>query len=496
LTGIIDANKTTIIGITYHEVDTYQQAKDIQNLLFSCGLCTVIQKSVGGYHVMVKPNFLNIDEYVFSKVVCVTDDVEEETYDIEVENNHQFFCEGYLVHNSAEIALGDPSDETFLNLKNWDDFPERSDISHLSNNTCVFRKTEDFELIPTITERIKLNGEPGFCNMININRYGRIRDISRDAWTREQEPDEATGCNPCSEIPLESGELCNIADIMLPRCREGGAFYEKLFERAIRHATFYCSTISLLPTHHGITNTVIAKNRRIGVALSGIAEFYTEVGFTRMTKYLRKGYKIVSQVNRQLAREAGVCESIRKTTVKPSGTISLLSGASAGMHFPTFKYAIRRVTVSKTAPINDILIANEVPYEESHWDNTSNIFEFLIDQGQTRAATEVSMWEQFQLLTTLQREWADNMVSATVYFNPETEGDQIEYCLAQNAPLIKSVSMFPHTDASMYKQAPYTGITRELYESRLSHVKPIDWSKLIGSDGVAPRYCNNDTCTL
>jgi len=100
------------------------------------------------------------------------------------------------------------------------------------------------------------------------------------------------------------------------------------------------------------------------------------------------------------------------------------------------------------------------------------------------------------LLTTLQREWSDNMVSVTGYFNPETEGEHIEYCLAQNAPLIKSVSLLPHTDVSMYKQAPYTGITKEEYEKRLADVKPIDWSTLCGSDGMAPRYCNNDTCIM
>ena len=481
---------------SFSHISLYTKARDIQRLLFSCGVCSVLHKEASGYKVYLKTDVSTLNEYVFSGVKEVIPYIMENTYDIEVEENHNFYCEGYLVHNSAEIALGDPSDETFLNLKNWNDYPERSDISHLSNNTCVFSKTDDFELIPKIAERIRFNGEPGFCNMINIRRYGRIRDHSREPWTREQEQDEAIGCNPCSEIPLESGELCNIDDVMLPRCQKDGKFSEEYFERALKHATFYCSTISLLPTHHANTNKVIARNRRIGVALSGIAEFYTEVGFTRMTKYLRRGYRIVSQLNRQLAREAGIPESIRKTTVKPSGTISLLSGASAGMHFPTFKYAVRRVTVSKTAPINSVLIQNNVPYEESHWDKTSNVFEFLIDQGRTRAATDVSIWEQFQLLTTLQREWSDNMVSVTGYFNPETEGEHIEYCLAQNAPLIKSVSLLPHTDVSMYKQAPYTGITKEEYEKRLADVKPIDWSTLCGSDGMAPRYCNNDTCIM
>jgi len=471
--------------IKYRETQDGKYIKDMIKDIHEFMIKNKFETHINGTEIADKMTDEQMKSLTYDKTRCVTDIIN---------------CIGRCVvagnvRRSAEIALGSPTDETFLNLKNWNKYPERGDISHLSNNTCMFEKTEDFNMIPNIAERIKLNGEPGFCNLMNINRFGRVRDNSREIWTREHEKDEATGCNPCSEIPLESFETCNLAETMAPRCVDSnGMFDEELFYKSLEFSTFYCSTVSLLPTHQPKTNAVIARNRRIGVSISGIAETYTELGFTTMTRVFRKGYKIVSETNRRLAREAGICESIRKTTIKPSGTISLLAGVSPGMHFPTFRYAVRRVTVAKNAPINKILIENKVPYEQSHWDSSSNVFEFSIDQGKTRAATEVSIWEQFQLLTTLQREYADNMVSVTIYFNPKTEHDQIEYALAQNAPLIKSCSLLPHADVSMYKQAPYTGITKDEYTERIKRVKLIDWSAFGGSDGQMERYCTNETC--
>src|SRR5690606_22585896 len=126
------------------------------------------------------------------------------------------------------IALGRPRDKTFLNLKNYDLNPERMNIGWMSNNTAVFKTTEQFELIPEIAERIFKNGEPGFFNQMNVRRFGRVGTHFNDhdqpevtrTWSREYEQDQATLVNPCSEIPLESSELCNLAEVFPSRCIE------------------------------------------------------------------------------------------------------------------------------------------------------------------------------------------------------------------------------------------------------------------------------------
>jgi ribonucleoside-triphosphate reductase len=386
------------------------------------------------------------------------------------------------VRRSAEIALGSAGDETFLDLKDLEKNPDRAEISWMSNNTVVLEDTADFEHLPEIAERIRKNGEPGIMNLINVQKYGR--------YGKEDE-DRAWISNPCAEIPLESFELCNLAEVFPSRCVDESEFYTSL-----KYATFYASTVSLLPTHRPETNSVIARNRRIGVSLSGIADMLDEFGATELTRRMRIGYDIVKKTNEQLAKEAGVPSAIRVTTVKPSGTISQLAGVSSGMHFPTFQYAIRRMRVGNDSAICAVLKDAGVPHEPDIYSANTTVFEFPIDQGKTRKATDVSAWEQFALLAMLQREWSDNMVSCSIYFDPETEGHQIEHMLAQFAPVIKSVSMLPHTDAGAYAQMPYEGITKEEYDRRVKSMPSIDWSRYGGSDGAEERFCSNGTCSV
>lgn len=301
----------------------------------------------------------------------------------------------------------------------------------------------------------------------------------------------------CSEIPLESFELCNLSEIFPTRCvDEFGDFNEEVYKHACMTAAFYTSTVSLLPTHSSLTNRVIARNRRTGNSMSGLADYYCKYGFARMIDICRMGYKTIRAENTRLAREAGVMPSIRVTTNKPSGTVSGLVGVSPGIHFPTFRYAIRRMRIAANHNLVNVLKESGVPFEEDQYSDNTLVFEFPIDQGGTRPATDVNMWEQFQILTALQREWSDNMVSVTIYFDPETESDQIEAALAMNAPMIKSVSLLPHTETGAYAQMPYEGIAKEQYEERCQKLKDVDWKQYRGHDGEMPRYCTNDTCTL
>jgi len=385
------------------------------------------------------------------------------------------------VRRSALINLGSPDDEEFLDLKDYEKNPDRMDIGWMSNNTAVFETRDDFNKLPQIAKRVVNNGEPGILNLVNIKKYGRYG---------ERKADIAHLANPCGEIPLESFELCNLVEVFPTRCVD-----EKTFQQALIYATFYASTVSLLKTHRPETNQVVAKNRRIGVSLSGVTDWIDKLGATKITKYLRDGYNIVKSVNAGLNSEAGVPTAIRVTTIKPSGTISQLAGVSSGMHFPTFNYAIRRVRVGNTTPICQVLKDNNIPNEPDQFSEGTTVFSFPINQGSTRPATSVSAWEQFALLAMLQREWSDNMVSCTVYFDKEKEGHQIEHMLAQFMPVIKSVSMLPHTDTGAYPQIPYEGISKEKYEQLLSELPKIDWSQFIG-DSVADKFCNSDTCEV
>lgn len=388
------------------------------------------------------------------------------------------------VRRSAEIMLGSADDKEFWDLKNYELHPEREEIGWMSNNSVALSNSDDFSKIPMIAKRIRANGEPGFVNLKNVQKFARFGRHSSD---------KADCINPCGEIPLENKELCNLFETYPSRCADDNEFFQ-----ALKFGAFYTQTVSLLPTHRLDTNKIIARNRRVGISISGVADWSATVTHVKMTKTLREGYALVKEENENLARDAGVSPSIRLTTIKPSGTVSQLAGVSPGMHFPTFKYAIRRMRVAQNSPIAKVLRDAGYNSEKDVSSDNTDVFDFVINQGRSRPATDVSMWEQAMMLVMLQREWADNAVSCTIYFDPEKEGGQLEHMLAEIAPLVKSVSVLPHTQHGVYKQAPYEGITYEEYLEHKSKFQPINWSGVLNTlpDLAATKFCSNDTCEL
>lgn len=392
------------------------------------------------------------------------------------------------VRRSAEIATGLPGDTEFINLKNYELNPERGGWGYMSNNSVSLTEPSHFELLPDIADSVRNNGEPGILNVMNMQKYGRFK---------EKKEDLATLSNPCAEIPLESYELCNLVEVFPTRCETDAEVLE-----AMRIATLYASTISLLPTHSDKSNEVIARNRRIGVSISGVADWVAATSTSHVTKMLRLGYEqVVTPTNKKLNAAAGVPASVRLTTVKPSGTISILAGVSPGMHQPYFRYGVRRMRVSANSPTATILTVAGVPYEDDLNDpGNTLVFEFPLEmgRGQVRAIDEVSVWEQAMMVAWLQREWADNMVSNTINFNPETEGPMIEQVISMIAPQIKSLSLLPDQSsaANPYPQAPFERTGRAEYRERMKEITNIDWSSFYGSDGVDSKFCANDICEI
>jgi ribonucleoside-diphosphate reductase alpha chain len=387
------------------------------------------------------------------------------------------------VRRSAEIAVGSPSDTTFMDLKNYEMNPDRQEIGWMSNNSVVLRDDDDFLRLPEVAERVANNGEPGILNLKNVQKYGRIG---------EKMHDDATGVNPCGEIPLESTELCNLVEVFPTRCVNGD------FEKVLELATFYASTVALLPSHSQETNEVVARNRRIGVSVSGVADWLDSTSVSHVFGTLNKGYDIVRNTNRKLAKEAGVAESIRVTTVKPSGTVSLLAGVSSGMHFPIAGHVLRRVRIAQGSPVAELLSEAGIPHEPDVVSDNTEVFEFPLryGQGRTRSVKGVSVFEQAQVVTMLSRAWADNAVSNTLTVQPD-ELRHVERVLALNAPLVKSMSLLPDR-GDVYPQMPVAHLTKDEFEKRTEAIGDVDWSALHGSDGDASSeaFCTTDACEI
>lgn len=209
------------------------------------------------------------------------------------------------VRRSAEIGLGWVDDPVFKDLKDYDKYPERAEYGWMSNNTVMFETPEHFDLIGDVASRVPIRGEPGAANLRNFKK-GRLN--GKKSFKR----DPARGANPCGEITLEHRETCNVVETVPTNCKSVERWY-----RACEYATFYASTVSLLPTHQDSTNAVVTRNRRIGVGIIDYTGWVAKEGQHKVIRYLRKGYDIVATTNRSCNAEAGVPEAIKKTTIKP-----------------------------------------------------------------------------------------------------------------------------------------------------------------------------------
>ena len=443
------------------------------------------------------------------------------------------------VRRSAELACGSITDKNFLDLKDYNKYPYRRAHGWMSNNSAILEDDSDFEKIGEIANRVIERGEPGIINKRNL-LLGRI---GKSYWVR---PDYAIGFNPCGEIPLIHRETCNVAESLPTMCRT-----YIIWLKACEYATMYMSTVSLLPTHRASTNATIAKNRRIGLSIIDWTGWKHEKGLHKVIKYMREGYLKVRATNKWANSEAGVPEAIRVTTMKPGGTTPKLPGKTSGEKYPNFIWMIRRIRVAQNDPIFKFLHDAGIPHEpDVTQPKYTEVFEYPIKMGPAKPASEISLWEQAMNLVTLQREWADNAVSNTLNFkpkwilcghfynskvsidsqcfcvdnddtfqsdcftsenhkyeiednevkvykyNPNHEEDDIEQVLASIAPLIKSVSLMPHTAQGVYPQMPEEGITETEYNERLSAIKDIDWSQLSNHEPELEdeKYCAGPTC--
>ena len=397
------------------------------------------------------------------------------------------------VRRSAEIAFGDPDDITFMDLKDYDKNPERAAFGWSSNNSIFARVGMDYT---EVAKRLRVNGEPGLAWLENMQKFGRMEDGPN--WKDKR----VKGGNPCLEQSLESYELCCLVETFPAR---HASLSEYL--RTLKFAYLYAKTVTLRMTHWPETNRVMLRNRRIGCSVSGIADFLGKHNLEELRQWLDEGYHTVQRWDEVYSNWFCIPRSIKTTSVKPSGTVSLLAGATPGMHFPESRIYIRRMRMSKNDPlVIPLRAAGYSVVPAIGQEDTTVVVEMPIKLAEgVRVQSEVSMFEQLQLAAFLQRYWADNQVSCTITFDPVSEGPHIAQMLQYFQYQLKGVSFLPKFDYSKYPQLPYEAIGEELYEKMTKDLKPIHFGGEKGESSStkghnyfpdAVSFCNNDSCEL
>jgi ribonucleoside-triphosphate reductase len=361
------------------------------------------------------------------------------------------------------------------------------DYGWVSNNSIYAELGMDYT---KIVNNIINNGEPGLLWLDNMRSYSRICDAPdfRDRL--------ATGGNPCLEQTLESFELCCLAETF--------PFHHNSLEEflnTIKYAFMYAKIVTLGLTHWEETNSVMSRNRRIGMSMTGIIQFLNKFGLGELKRWSEEGYVFLKAYDKKLSAIFKIPESIKITSIKPSGTVSLLGGATPGLHFPHSRFYIRRVRLAASSQLAKELKDNGYHVEPDVMQPTSTVVvSFPIDIGAgVKTIKDTNMWEQLSLAAFMQKYWADNQVSCTVTFN-KSEASLLKPALDYFQYQLKGISFLPNfEEQTPYPQMPYEEINEVKYQELVQKIKSNHFSaktKQADLEKHDSNFCDSDTCNI
>jgi ribonucleotide reductase alpha subunit len=401
------------------------------------------------------------------------------------------------VRRSAEIALGDPDDILYLRAKNWGS-GNVPNWRAMSNNT-IYADSYDHVLEEIWKNGYEINkdsgyanGEPyGFFNLPLSQKFGRIKDgpISEN-FMYPTDTDNCEMTNPCAEISLSNYECCNLSELYLNNITSK----EELIDCAqLLYKTQ--KAIASLPFIHEETNRIVHKNMRLGLGVTGVCQSLDKLD------WLDDCYISLRKFDKEWSAKRGWSESVKLTTVKPSGTLSLLGGATPGVHPAFSEYYMRTVRMSSSDAL--VQICKDMGYHVEfliNFDGTENrdtvvvYFPCKTPEGSI-LTKDMDVIKQLDMVKKLQTIWSDNAVSVTAYYKPE-ELESLKVWLKDNYEHnIKSVSFLLFKDHG-FKQAPYQEIDETTYLAANAKVKPLTSITTNSSEMLDMAECAGGACPI
>lgn len=381
------------------------------------------------------------------------------------------------VRRSALLALGDQDDFQYLSAKRWDlgDIPNWRAYSNNSLacsdiNTLPEKFWESFIKDPKTGQA---RGENyGLVNLKLARERGRVHD------THRTDP-EVVGTNPCGEITLGppqetgQGEACNLIEIFLPKIAS-----QEEFSRIAKLCYRVVKTVAAQNYHWPETNEIVHKNMRLGISVTGICDWFGKISKDEASIWLDKTYKELEEEDARYSEKLGFNKSIKLTTVKPSGTLSLLPQVSPGVHANHSQYYVRRIRFASDDPLIPELrergfhIEPKIEFDGSY-DHDTVVVSFPVKAPEgSICKKDFSAVDQLELVKFMNTHWSDNSTSVTVTYKEDEMPAIREWMKKNYNNYVKSVSFLMYSDHG-FKQSPYEEITKEQYEEMSKKVKPI-----------------------
>jgi len=399
------------------------------------------------------------------------------------------------VRRSAMISLSNLSDDRMRHAKSgqwWNEASYRA----LANNSVSYTEKPDMETF--MREWLSLveskSGERGVFNRQaskkQAEKYGR------------RDPNHDFGTNPCSEIILRSGQVCNLTEVVV----RATDTLETLAEK-VRLATILGtiqSTYTKFPYLRKMWQRNTEEERLLGVSLTGVMDnplmTLKNKGLDETLSHLRK---VAVDTNAEWADRLGINVSTAISCNKPSGTVSQLVDSASGIHARHNDYYVRTVRGDNNDPLTEMMKDQGIPAEPCVFNpETTTVFSFPV-QSPPNAVTrnDMSAIEQLETWLAYQRHWCEHKPSVTCTVR-DTEWMAVGAFVYEHFDEMSGVSFLPHSDHT-YQQAPYQDCNKEEYEALLSKMpEKIDWSKLSSyekEDSTSSSQafaCTGDSCEI
>ena len=367
------------------------------------------------------------------------------------------------IRRAALIALFDMDDEDMLTCKfgNWWELnPQRG---RANNSAMILRHKIKKNEFLNLWKKVELSnsGEPGiyFSN------------------------DKDAGTNPCCEISLRPYQFCNLCEVNVSDIES----QEDLNER-VKAATLIGTLQASYTNFHylrDIWRKTTEKEALIGVGMTGIAS-------GEILKYnLEEAAELVKLENEKYAKIIGINKAARATTVKPSGTSSLILGTSSGIHGCHDEYYIRTIRLGKNESLYYHLLINHPELIED--DVFKPTIQAIISVPQKAPKNAILRSESaLDLLERVKKfniEWVKkghrkgentNNVSATISIKPE-EWQEVGEWMWDNKEYYNGLSVLPY-DGGSYVQAPFQSCTKEKFDEMVQHLHAIDLTQVVEFD--------------
>ena len=364
------------------------------------------------------------------------------------------------IRRAALISLFSADDEEMISCKSGSWWEQNAQRGRANNSAVLLRHKITKEFFMDLWKRIELSGagEPGIY-------------LSNDKdW----------GTNPCCEIALRPFQFCNLCEVNASDIES-----QEDFDARVKAASFIGTLQAGYTDFHylrDIWKRTTEKDALIGVGMTGIGSGVV-LGYD-----MKKAAKMVKEENERVANLIGINKSARTTTVKPSGTSSLVLGTSSGIHAWHNDFYLRRIRVGKNESIYSYLAINHPELIEDEFFRPHDTAVITIPQKAPEGSIvrHESVFQMLERVKKVSQEWIKpghrngqntHNVSATVSIK-EDEWDLVGEWMWNNRDFYNGLSVLPYNGGT-YTQAPFEDCTKEDFERLVKTLSDVDLTKVI-----------------